>query len=52
MFLVWRYLNFCSNFFSHAGKQLDNKAKVNSKIYVVANRETNHFNTHTQYLKK
>ena len=29
LFLFWRYLTFCSDFFGHAGRQLDNKAKVN-----------------------
>ena len=27
--LFFRYLNFCSDFFGHAGKRLDQKAKVN-----------------------
>ena len=52
-FSFWRYSNFCSDFFSDVGKQLDKKAKVNFKIYNFPNWETNNYNTHVaQYLKK
>ena len=36
-FLFLIYLNFCSNFFDHVGKEFDKKAKVNSKIYDATN---------------
>ena len=39
--------------FGHAGKRLDSKAKVNLKIYGVANWITNNYNTHiARCLKK
>ena len=48
-----RYLNFCPEFWVHAGKRLDKNAKVNFKTYEVTDWETNNYNTHiTQYLKK
>ena len=48
-----KILNFCPDFFGHVGKQLDEKAKVNFKIYDVINCETNNYNTHiAQYLIK
>ena len=51
MFL--RILNFCLDFFSHEGKQLHKKGKVNLKIYEVINQVTNNYNTYiAQYLKK
>ena len=38
--------------FDHTGKRLDNKAKVNVKIYDVIDWETDNYNTSiTQYLK-
>ena len=52
MFLFLRCLNFCSDFFSLAGKRLEKKAKVNFKICDFINFETKNFNTHiAQYLK-
>ena len=44
-FLFWH--------FSHVGKQVDKKVKVDFKIYEVKNWATNNYNTHIdQYLKK
>ena len=51
-FFFLRFLNFQLEFFAHAEKQLDKKAKVNFKNYDVANWENNNFKTYTaQYLK-
>ena len=48
-----KILDFCSDFFGHVGKRLDEKAKVNFKIYDVINYETNNCNAHiAQYLIK
>ena len=35
LFSFWKNLDFCSNFSGQVGKQSDNKAKVNFKIYDV-----------------
>ena len=40
LFSFSRCLHFCPDFFGHAWKQLDEKAKVNLKVYDVANWET------------
>ena len=40
------YLNFCPDFFSHVGKQLDKKPKVYCTIYDVTNWETNDWSTY------
>ena len=32
LFLIRRYLHFCSDFFANVGKTLDKKAKINSKF--------------------
>ena len=46
-------LNFCPNFFYHAEKRFDKKAKVNFKIGEVTDWTKNNFNTHiVRYLKK
>ena len=46
------YLNLCSDFFGHAGKLLDEKAKVNFKIFDITSWETNNYNIHNaEYLK-
>ena len=53
LFPYSRYLNFCLNFFGHAEKQLDEKDKVNFKIYDVTIWEAENRKTHIpQYLKK
>ena len=53
LFLVWWYLNFNPNLFSHVGKRLDKKAMVDFKICGVSNLETNNYNTDVaQFLKK
>ena len=44
MFL--RYLSFCSDFFGHVEKLLDEKAKVNFKISDVIDWEKNDYNAH------
>ena len=47
---VWK---FYSDIYGHVGKQPDNRAKVNFKIYDVPTWETNNYNTHiVQDLKK
>ena len=45
LFLFLSYLNFCSDFFVHAGKWLDKKAKVNFKIYDITDWTANNCNT-------
>ena len=40
------YLIFCPDFFGHAGKRLDIKAKVNFKIHDVTDWERNTYNAH------
>ena len=53
LFSFSRYLDFCSDFFDHVGKRLDNKAKVTFKIYDVQNWKTSNYNTYiAQYFKK
>ena len=45
-------LKFCLDFFGPIEKQLEEKAKVNFKIYHVIYEEANNYNTHiTQHLK-
>ena len=39
-FVLKKYINFCHDFFGHVGKGTNKKAKVNFKIYDVANWET------------
>ena len=34
---LFLYLNFCSDFIGHVKKRLDQKAKVNFKIYNITN---------------
>ena len=43
-FSFWRYLNFCLDFFGHKWKRLDEKVKVNFRIYdaIYCNRNRNH----------
>ena len=41
-----RYLHFCSDFLGYEGKRLDNKVKVNFKLYDVTNWEANNYNIH------
>ena len=53
LFLHFKYLHFCPDFFGHVGKRLEKKAKVNFKIYDVANCTTNNYSPHiVQYLRK
>ena len=48
-----RYLTFYLDFFGPVAKQLDQKGKVNLKIYDVTDWLTNNCNTHiAQYLEK
>ena len=51
LFLFLRYLNFCADFLSHVGKQLDKKAKPNFKIHDVTS-STNDCNTHIAQISK
>ena len=52
MVLVSLY-SFSPDFFGRVRKRLDQKAKVDFKIYHVMNWKTNNGNTHiAQYLKK
>ena len=47
------FLNYCLDNFSHVGKSLDQKAKVNFKILSIMYWETNNCNTHiAHYLTK
>ena len=47
------YLNFCPEFFDHAGKWLDRKARFNLKIYDAIKWEINKYNnTYNTYIKK
>ena len=39
-------------FFGNVGKQLDERAKVNCKIYDAINWETNNYNTHMCNISK
>ena len=41
-----RYLHFCSDFQGYEGKRLDNKVKVNFKLYDVTNWEASNYNIH------
>ena len=53
LFSFLRYSQFCPDFFGYIGKQLDKKAKVNFKIYDVANWNTKSYNKHiARYFKK
>ena len=53
LFVLLRYLNFCPDFYGHAGKQPNKKTKVNFKIYGIKNCEANNYNLHlTPYIKK
>ena len=47
LFSFWRCLNLSFEFFGHVGKQLDNKAKIDLKIYNVTYWERNDYNMHT-----
>ena len=50
---VLQLLKFLSRLFDDAAKKLDNKAKVNFKVYDIATWETNNCNSHiAQNLKK
>ena len=44
IFVIFRYLNFCPDFYDHVGKKSDKKTKVNFKIYSIKNWETNIYN--------
>ena len=46
LFFFSRYFNLCPSFFGHVGKRLDEKAKVNFKIYDAIDWEINIYNTH------
>ena len=53
LFLFLRYFNFCSDFFGHVEKRLDEKANINFKISDVIGWKKNDYNAHTtQKLKK
>ena len=53
LFSFSRYLTCCLDFFVRVAKRLDQKEKVNFKIYDVTVRLTNNCNTHiAQYLEK
>ena len=53
LFSFSRYFKFLSWLFGHVEKQLDQKDKVNFKIYEFTAWLTNKCNTHiTQYLQK
>ena len=53
LFLLSRYLNFCLEFLIMQKKWLDQKNKVNFKIYDVTAWLTNNYNTYiAQYLIK
>ena len=41
-----KIFNYFSDNFGHAGKQLDQKASVNFKIYDIRNWKANNYNTH------
>ena len=43
-FSFWKNLIFCPGFFNHAGKRLDQKAKLNFKMYDVTDLNTNNYN--------
>ena len=43
---VLQLLKFLSRLFDHAAKKLDNKAKVNFKVYDITTWETNNYNSH------
>ena len=51
LFLLWRYLNFCSDFFDLVEKRRDKKAEVSFKIYDVNNWETNYKTCFVQEVK-
>ena len=42
---VQRYLNFCPDIFGYVGKQLNEKAKVDFKIYGVTTYEKDNYST-------
>ena len=44
LFSFLRYLIFCPDFFSYVGKRIDQKTKVNFKIYDVTNGNSNNYN--------
>ena len=51
--LVLKIINFLSSLFGHVRKQLDQKNKVNFKIYDVTTRLANSYSTHIdEYLTK
>ena len=53
LFLFWRYLSFCVNFFGHVTKRFDKKDKVNFKFYDVTAWLANNRKTHiAQYFEK
>ena len=53
LFPFSRYLSFCPDFFGRVAKRLDQKNKVNFKIYDVTPWLTNNCNRHiAQYLEK
>ena len=52
LFFFLRYLHFCRDVFGYVEKSLDEKAKVNFKIYGVTNWSKNYYNDHiARYLK-
>ena len=44
LFSFLRYLHFCPDFFGYVGKRLDQKTKVDFKIYDATNWNTNNYN--------
>ena len=50
LFLFYRYLHFCADFFDHVGK--DKKAKLNFKVYDVTTSTTNNYNIHIANISK
>ena len=52
LYLFFRYWHFCPDLLGYVRKRLDNKAKVNFKIYCVTNWNTGNCNKHiARYLK-
>ena len=44
LLLLFKYLDFCPNFFGHVGKRLEKKAKLNFNIYDVTECTTYNYN--------
>ena len=52
LFSFSRYLTFCFDFFGRVAKRLDQKDKVNFKIYDVTAWLTNNCNTHVAHISR